>query len=60
MLDHEKHVEACALLQRIIDDVGPLIPYRAAVEAWLEENHPEPAAYMAAMRSLAGKPGVPA
>lgn len=52
-LDHQKHIEACALLQQIVEDAGDHIPYRAAVERWLEENRPEPKAYMAALKSFA-------
>lgn len=52
-LDHVKHVEACALLSRVIDDVGDQLPYRAAIEGWLEENRPPVEAYSAAMHHLA-------
>lgn len=39
-LDHQKHVEAHALLTLVVKDCGHCIPYRAAIESWLERNPP--------------------
>lgn len=58
-LDDVRHVEAIALMQRMLDDAGDRIPYRAVVEGWLEENHPGPDAYVAALHHLASGDGEP-
>lgn len=52
MLDHVRHVEAVAMIRRGLEG-PPLLPAeRAAIEGWLEENHPPPEAYSAAMSSM--------
>lgn len=52
-----EHVEAVALINGILDAAPTLPPeIRTGAEGWLKEHHPEPSAYMAAMRSLAEDP----
>lgn len=38
----ERHEEAHALLSKVMEDVGHLVPYRAVVEWWLERHSPKP------------------
>jgi hypothetical protein len=55
-LDDVKHVEAVALINGILDHAPSLPPeIRGGAEAWLAANHPNPSAYMAAMRLLSGQ-----
>lgn len=57
MLDHVKHVEAVAILNAIMEQpAAATLPeqLRDTVKGWLAENHPPPAAYKEAMRSLTG------
>lgn len=59
-LDDVKHVEAVAIMRAMIETPGGyMMPdeLKATVEGWLEENHPPPSAYMAAMRSRAAVSG---
>lgn len=49
-LDGVKHVEAVAILKRLVE--SPDLEGRDAALQWLEENHPAPADYTAAARSL--------
>lgn len=60
MLDDVKHVEAVAIMRTIIEEPGVyyVMPggLKEAVEGWLEENHPPPSAYIAAMRSREAEP----
>jgi hypothetical protein len=57
MLDDRQHVEAVAIMQRMVD--APLAAVAldpeawAAAKQWLRENRPEPAVYMAALASRA-------
>lgn len=49
MLDDVRHVEAVAVVRALLNqEPGDDTPRRAA-EQWLRENHPSPAAYMAAL-----------
>ena len=53
MLDDVRHVEAVALMRRVLDYAPTLPPeVRNATEAWLAEYHPPPRAYVAAMVML--------
>lgn len=50
-LNDVQHVKAVALIRALLEDpTAPTI--RATAEGWLEENHPPPSAYIAAMSSL--------
>jgi hypothetical protein len=51
-LDDVKHVEAYAIIKRLVE--RPDLEGRDAGLQWLEENHPEQSAYVAAARSLSG------
>ena len=50
-LNDRQHVEAVAIIERLITPFPDPIVVEGAKQ-WLKENHPEPAAYMAAMTAL--------
>lgn len=49
-LDDVKHVEAVALIRRLLDASDQFV--NDAAEGWLRDNHPAPSVYSAAARSL--------
>lgn len=55
-LDDVKHVEAVAMLNAVLESpsasTGMSLELKRGIEGWLEENHPPPSAYSAAMHSL--------
>lgn len=57
MLDDIKHVEAIGLLRRCLleasHDKCLSAELRTSIEGWMEENHPPPTAYVAALQSFA-------
>ena len=56
-LNDRQHVEAVAIMRALIEDpLGPASEGTAqrAARQWLAENHPGPAAYMAALRDRGG------
>lgn len=40
MSDRDKFEEAHALLTKVVEDVGHLLPYRSVIEWWVEANKP--------------------
>lgn len=57
MLSDVKHVEAYAIVKRLLEDPGNF-EGRNAAEVFLAENKPPASAYTAAMRSLSEPEGM--
>jgi hypothetical protein len=55
MLDDVAHVEAVAVMRALLESPGdPFV--RLAAKHWLEENHPPPEAYVAALAERSTTP----
>lgn len=57
MLNDVRHVEAVAIIRTLLNhaQLTASADVIRGVEGWLEENHPPPPAYIAAMQQLSGR-----
>jgi hypothetical protein len=49
-LGDRQHVEAVAILRRLVEEDERDEDARLAAKVWLRENHPEPEVYIAAIK----------